>query len=559
MRALGADLIEHGDDFQAAREEATRVADESGLVRRALVSSRSRARRLDLRAGVVRRRVPISTSLYVPIGQGSGICGCIAARDALGLKTEIVGVQASGAPAYALSFAAGRAVATKAATRSPTASRRAFPTKRRSPIIRRGAARIVLVDDDEIAARDPRLLDRHPQSRRRRRRRAARRRVQGARPTRRQEGRPRAFRRQHRPRPVPALGGARRTPRADSQGIRARHGAPTRRDDVMTKIETKPEPDYPPSPYSSPIGKSNIESHTLSVLVDNEPGVLARVVGLFSARSFNIESLTVAEVAHETHQSRITIVTSGTPEVVEQVRHQLERLVPIHSVTDLTEDRARDRARTGDGQGARQGRPAARGAAARRGVPRQGDRRDDGELHLRDHRQPAQDRRLRRPDAADRPGRSLAHRRRRDLARAEGDLRSGTNPSPVRERGRGEGLRRDEMTSEPHRFARRLRRASTSAEDILWARLRGSRLHGAKFRRQVPIDRYVVDFCCHAARLIVEIDGAQHDWQTPYDDGRTQVLESAGFNVLRFTNEDVRDDLESVLQRIRAELRLPFV
>ena len=93
---------------------------------------------------------------------------------------------------------------------------------------------------------------------------------------------------------------------------------------------------YPPSPYSSPIGKHNAESHTLSVLVDNEPGVLARVVGLFSARSFNIESLTVAEVAHETHLSRITIVTSGTPEVIEQVRHQLERLVPVHSVTDLT-------------------------------------------------------------------------------------------------------------------------------------------------------------------------------------------------------------------------------
>ncbi len=93
---------------------------------------------------------------------------------------------------------------------------------------------------------------------------------------------------------------------------------------------------YPPSPYSSPIGKSKIESHTLSVLVDNEPGVLARVVGLFSARAFNIESLTVAEVAHESHLSRITIATSGAPETIEQVRHQLERLVPIHSVTDLT-------------------------------------------------------------------------------------------------------------------------------------------------------------------------------------------------------------------------------
>ena len=104
----------------------------------------------------------------------------------------------------------------------------------------------------------------------------------------------------------------------------------------MNKPENKPEAEYPPSPYSSPIGKSNIESHTLSVLVDNEPGVLARVVGLFSARSFNIESLTVAEVVHETHQSRITIVTSGTPEAIEQIGHQLERLVPIHKVTDLT-------------------------------------------------------------------------------------------------------------------------------------------------------------------------------------------------------------------------------
>jgi acetolactate synthase-1/3 small subunit len=92
----------------------------------------------------------------------------------------------------------------------------------------------------------------------------------------------------------------------------------------------------PLSPYSSATTKSNIETHTLSVLVDNEPGVLARVVGMFSGRGYNIESLTVAEVAHETHLSRITIVTSGTPEIIEQIRHQLERLVPIHSVNDLT-------------------------------------------------------------------------------------------------------------------------------------------------------------------------------------------------------------------------------
>ena len=97
-----------------------------------------------------------------------------------------------------------------------------------------------------------------------------------------------------------------------------------------------PAPVLPPSPYSSALGKSNSESHTLSVLVDNEPGVLARVVGLFSGRGYNIESLTVAEVAHAEHVSRITIVTSGPPEAIEQISHQLERIVPIHKVTDLT-------------------------------------------------------------------------------------------------------------------------------------------------------------------------------------------------------------------------------
>ena len=95
-------------------------------------------------------------------------------------------------------------------------------------------------------------------------------------------------------------------------------------------------PASPPSPYSSAAATSNTETHTLSVLVDNEPGVLARVVGLFSGRGYNIESLTVAEVAHAEHLSRITIVTSGTPEAIEQIGHQLERLVPIHSVKDLT-------------------------------------------------------------------------------------------------------------------------------------------------------------------------------------------------------------------------------
>src|SRR6195256_1542689 len=79
-----------------------------------------------------------------------------------------------------------------------------------------------------------------------------------------------------------------------------------------------------------------IETHTLSVLVDNEPGVLARVIGLFSGRGYNIDSLTVSETEHQKHLSRITIVTRGTPMVVEQIMNQLDRLVPIHRVVDMT-------------------------------------------------------------------------------------------------------------------------------------------------------------------------------------------------------------------------------
>lgn len=78
------------------------------------------------------------------------------------------------------------------------------------------------------------------------------------------------------------------------------------------------------------------ESHTLAVVVDNEPGVLARVIGLFSGRGYNIDSLTVAEVDHTGHQSRITIVTNGTPQVIEQIKAQLGRIVPVHDVHDLT-------------------------------------------------------------------------------------------------------------------------------------------------------------------------------------------------------------------------------
>ena len=91
------------------------------------------------------------------------------------------------------------------------------------------------------------------------------------------------------------------------------------------------------SHYPAQTVKERIERHTLSVLVDNEPGVLARVIGLFSGRGYNIDSLTVSETEHEKHLSRITIVTSGTPMVIEQIRHQLERLVQVQRVVDLTE------------------------------------------------------------------------------------------------------------------------------------------------------------------------------------------------------------------------------
>ena len=78
------------------------------------------------------------------------------------------------------------------------------------------------------------------------------------------------------------------------------------------------------------------ETHTLSVLVANEPGVLARVIGLFSGRGYNIESLTVSETESQKHVSRITIVTTGTPMVIQQIKHQLDRMIPVYQVVDMT-------------------------------------------------------------------------------------------------------------------------------------------------------------------------------------------------------------------------------
>ena len=88
--------------------------------------------------------------------------------------------------------------------------------------------------------------------------------------------------------------------------------------------------------YPDPGQAESVNRHTLAVTVDNEPGVLARIAGLFSGRGYNIESLTVSETEHEKHISRLTIVTTGTNAVVEQIKSQLDRLVPVHHVVDLT-------------------------------------------------------------------------------------------------------------------------------------------------------------------------------------------------------------------------------
>jgi len=151
MKAFGAELVEHGEDFQAAREEAYRRGERDGL-------HMVPAFHPNLVLGVATYALELFRQagdldiLYVPIGQGSGICGCITVRDLLGLRTEIVGVQSAQAPSYALSFAARTVVNTNSsntladgmATRNPDADALA--------IILRGASRIVQVSDDEIAS-----------------------------------------------------------------------------------------------------------------------------------------------------------------------------------------------------------------------------------------------------------------------------------------------------------------------------------------------------------------------------------------------------------------------
>jgi threonine dehydratase len=151
MAAFGADLIEHGADFQEAREEAIRHAARDGLH---MVPSFQP----DIVRGVATYALELYRAaddldvLYVPIGQGSGICGCIRARDLLGLKTEIVGVQSTQAPSYALSFAARTVVNTNSADTSADGLATRSPDADALAIILKGASRIVQVTDDEIAA-----------------------------------------------------------------------------------------------------------------------------------------------------------------------------------------------------------------------------------------------------------------------------------------------------------------------------------------------------------------------------------------------------------------------
>jgi len=103
--------------------------------------------------------------------------------------------------------------------------------------------------------------------------------------------------------------------------------------------------------------------------------------------------------------------------------------------------------------------------------------------------------------------------------------------------------------------ARDLRRQSSDAERALWRVLRGRRLDGYKFRRQVVIEPYIVDFVCLDARLIIEADGGQHADQAAYDSRRTSALESMGYRVLRFWNDEILGQLPGVLERIGQALR----
>lgn len=108
------------------------------------------------------------------------------------------------------------------------------------------------------------------------------------------------------------------------------------------------------------------------------------------------------------------------------------------------------------------------------------------------------------------------------------------------------------MADEHRQFAKKLRRQATAPEDILWELLRSRRLDGMKFRRQEPLLGYTLDFLCLERKLIIEIDGRQHGWERDYDTARTQEIERHGFMLIRFRNEEVLNERDTVIARIRA-------
>jgi very-short-patch-repair endonuclease len=146
-------------------------------------------------------------------------------------------------------------------------------------------------------------------------------------------------------------------------------------------------------------------------------------------------------------------------------------------------------------------------------------------------------------------------------------VRSDPHPRPLPTRGRGVGLlsspsplwggARGGGRVVPDHFARSLRNNATRAERVLWQQLRRLKSEGRHFRRQVPVAGYIADFVCHYPKLVVELDGSQHGEAVAYDEKRSGRMREHGYKVLRFWNSEVFDALESVLDRIRFEVRLP--
>ncbi len=109
-------------------------------------------------------------------------------------------------------------------------------------------------------------------------------------------------------------------------------------------------------------------------------------------------------------------------------------------------------------------------------------------------------------------------------------------------------------SSRQYRRAKNMRADPTDAEKLLWEKLRAKRLNGHKFRRQMPIDSFIVDFACFKSKLVIELDGGQHDEQSSYDEFRTAVINQEGYRVIRFWNDVVFENTDGVLSTILSNL-----